>query len=257
MSPDDTAPVHSLRHGAATDPGAVRAGNEDALLVDPELGLYVVADGLGGHRAGEVASQLAVERIHEWVRRRPPAHEAPDQVLARALLEAHDGVKKAAVNRPELAGMGTTAVIAWIPTPDRMWLANVGDSRAYRLRDRALERLTDDDTALEQLRRAGALPEDPAEWPPRQELTQALGPSSFVSPHLSDHEFRSGDRILLCSDGLTDMLSDPEIRYLLSSSSEPQLVCDALVDAANLHGGLDNITVALIEAMPAGSGEAS
>ena len=257
MIPADADPILSVRHGAATDTGLVREGNEDALLVDPDIGLFVVADGLGGHRAGEVASKLAVQRIHQWVRDHSTAGVGPDQVLARALLEAHDEVKKATVERRELAGMGTTAVVAWIPTPDRMWVASVGDSRAYRLRDRSLEQLTEDDTAIEELRRAGALPEDPTEWPPRQELTQALGPSSFVSPRVADHEFRFGDQILLCSDGLTDMLSDSEIRYFLSSDTEPQRVCDGLVEAANLHGGLDNITVALIEAMPADPGETS
>jgi serine/threonine protein phosphatase PrpC len=124
---DDAELAISFRHGAATDPGLVRGSNEDALLVDPDTCLFVVADGLGGHRAGEVASRLAVERLHQCVSEVSAADEEPDQVLARALLEAHVVVRDAAGEKPELAGMGTTVVVAWIPIPDRMWVASVGD----------------------------------------------------------------------------------------------------------------------------------
>jgi PPM family protein phosphatase len=237
--------------------GRVRAGNEDSLLVDPSLGLYVVADGLGGHRAGEVASALAVERIHERVRRGSAAGEEPAAVLARALLDAHDAVRQAADGGPELTGMGTTAVVGWISGADWLWLASVGDSRAYRLRAGVLDQLTEDDTLFEELRRAGELPADPLAWPPRQQLTQALGPSPAVVPRVSDFRLTAGDRILLCSDGLTDMLSDAEIGLLLSGELAPQQVCDALVEAANQRGGRDNITVALIEVVATVTGRTS
>jgi serine/threonine protein phosphatase PrpC len=241
----------ALHHGAATDPGSVRATNEDACGVDPEIGLFVVADGLGGHRAGEVASAVAVERFRAVVRANAAAGEdRREAVLRDAIAAAHEAVRDAALHDPTRFGMGTTMAVAWVGGSGSMWVANVGDSRCYHLRGDDLAQLSLDHTLLEELRRAGMLPDDPLSWPPRTELTQAVGLAGSVVPHLEERRAEPGDRILLCSDGLTDMLADEEIRAVLVRRVGPERTSEALVQEANLRGGLDNTTVVVVDVEP-------
>jgi protein phosphatase len=242
----DTA--RRVDYAAATDAGLVRPGNEDAHGAVADQGLFAVADGLGGHRAGEEASALAVAGFLETF----PAHgdiadERRGAFLVAAVGRAHDAVRAATAADQRRAGMGTTLVAAWIP-PDRdeMWVVNVGDSRAYLLHEGALEGLTLDDTLLEAMRRAGTLPADPALWPPRQQLTQALGPMEFVVPRVTVTSLSAGDRMLLCTDGLTDMVDDAEITTVLAGEPDPERACAELIRMANRNGGIDNVTVVVI-----------
>lgn len=245
MSPDNGPALIRLSYGAATDAGRIRPGNEDAVGAEPGLGLFVVADGLGGHQAGEVASTVAVQSFLASVRAAAgAAAEKRGDALSQAVAGAHDAVW-AAARQPDRAGMASTLVAAWITSPGWMWVINVGDSRCYLVRDGRLAQLSVDHSALESLRRAGLLPSNPADWPPRAELTQVLGLGT-VTPHTGCHQLVPGDRILLCSDGLTDMLTDDEIALVLARLPEPQAACDRLIQEANWRGGLDNTTVVLV-----------
>jgi protein phosphatase len=245
-----------LRHGAATDPGRIRGSNEDAFAADPEIGLFVVADGLGGHAAGEVASAIGIARLCEVVRAdKDVGDERREEILRQAIAAAHRAVSDAA-REPSLQGMGTTLVAGWIGSGDA-WVANVGDSRCYRFRAGSLVQLSLDDTVLEEIRRAGLLPDDPAYWPPRSQLSQAVGLRASVVPHIERFELDAGDRLLLCSDGLTDMLDDDEIAPMLAEGHDPPSTCAGLVRAANERGGLDNTTVLIVDLEEAAAGPAA
>ena len=249
MSADDGPALVRLSYGAATDAGRIRCGNEDAAGADLSLGLFVVADGLGGHRAGEVASAVAVESLLASVRAAAgAAAEKRGDVLLEAVADAHEAVR-AAAQQPGRNGMASTLVAAWISGLGCMWVVNVGDSRCYLLRDGRLAQLSVDHSALEDLRRAGLLPSNPADWPSRAELTQVLGVGT-VTPHAGRHHLLPRDQILLCSDGLTGMLTDGEIGQVIERLPEPQAACDRLVQEANWRGGLDNTTVLVVDVLP-------
>ncbi len=235
--------------GAATHTGMVRNHNEDCYLVEPEQGLYIVADGMGGHQAGEVASRIAVETIHKFLSDHgKDENPLPDKVLTDALSAAHRAIRETAKKDPSKRGMGTTVVIAWVPpSGEVIWVGHVGDSRAYVMRSGKMKQITEDHTVFNQAYRAGALPKDPKDWPPRQQLSQAVGASEWISPGITQEIVQEGDRIFLCTDGLTDMVTDEEISSRLSMPIPPQEICEGLVEAANSHGGRDNITVVVIQ----------
>lgn len=242
----------ALRAGSATDPGRVRARNEDALLLDADLRLYAVADGLGGHRAGEVASAVAVDTIRDVVGAGAGSADCDRRqswgLLVDALMQADAAIQHDSALHDERAGMGSTAVVAWFPSGPTLVLANVGDSRGYLLRGGELRQLTQDHTVFEALRRAGRLSDVPDEQPPRQVLSQALGAGTGVAPSVACQATATGDRVLLCSDGLTDLLTDAQIAKVLAAMpGEVQRACDELVCEANSRGGFDNVTVVLIE----------
>jgi protein phosphatase len=227
-----------LRVGAATDIGQARERNEDSYLVEPPL--YVVADGMGGHRGGAEASSLAVQVLAEM-----PDHDPdhlPDQVRAanRAVFERQAGDRA-------LSGMGTT-VTAVIADGSTVELAHVGDSRAYLLRDGQLRQITEDHTLVQRMVRDGEISAEEAHvHPKRSILTRALGIDTDVEVDTQRIEVLEGDRLLLCSDGLTGMMRDESVREILQTHPEPQDAAEALVDSANRAGGLDNITVVVID----------
>lgn len=230
---------------ARTDTGLVRENNEDNFALAPESGLAVLADGMGGHAAGEVASRLAVDILMQ----RLPAHlgELPaPQALLQAFAEANSAVFTAATHDPACAGMGTTAVTALF-APTTVHLAHVGDSRAYRLRAGRLECLTEDHTVAQQWVARGALSPDTARHSPyRHVLTLALGTEATVQPTLREEATQPADLYLLCSDGLTDMLADAAIEHLLiEHQRDLARAAERLIEAANAAGGADNITVVL------------
>ena len=216
-----------MRFGASSDVGLVREVNEDAVAVLPEAGTLLVADGLGGHAAGEVASRLAVDTLRA---RLAGLDTVPDDEvgsrLVAALLAASEAVADAAAQDPDRYGMGTTAVTAHLRR-GRAWVAHVGDSRAYRYGGPGLEQLTRDHGS-------GSL------------LLQALGLGDVV-PDVAVLDLAQGDRLLLCTDGLTDTTDEAEIARLVAQG-DPQEACDALVAAALRGGGIDNVTVAVAEA---------
>jgi serine/threonine protein phosphatase PrpC len=228
-----------IQAGVATDVGKVREGNEDAYLVEPPL--YAVADGMGGHRGGEVASQLALQTIAESFRRGEIPFSDQVQRANRAVFERSGADRK-------VAGMGTTLTAALIDG-DLAHLAHVGDSRAYLLRAGALRMLTDDHTLVNRMVKAGEITEAEAEvHPHRNVLTRSLGTESDVDVDEWDVGLLEGDRILLCSDGLTGMLAEDQVKAILESTlGAPQEAADRLVRAANNAGGIDNITVVVLD----------
>lgn len=249
------APLPLSLH-AATDVGRLRHNNEDAVAVDPALGLVVLADGMGGYQAGEVASHMTVQVLQATLRSHLDAlggsRIAADlpQALAAATEAAAAAVYEAANTRPELAGMGTTLVVA-LAFGTRLWVGHIGDSRAYRWRAGRLKPLTRDHSLLQEQLDAGAITPDEARHATHRNLvTRAIGVELDVELELHAHELMPGDLILLCSDGLTDMLTDDELAALLATHDDAALpaVTDACIAAANAAGGRDNIAVALLRA---------
>lgn len=242
-----------------TDVGRKRRHNEDAYLMDAERGLFVVADGMGGHAAGEVASRITVESIQEFISGTEDEHEntwpfgfnnrysLEGNRLTTAVEKANERVMRAVQNRPELKGMGTT-VVAALFEPGRTTLVHVGDSRAYLFRHGELRRLTDDHSWVQEQVNAGILTEDEAKSHPlKNVVTRALGGATHVAPDLIEIPTVAGDRYLLCSDGLTGMVGDDEIVDLLKTDSSIEKVVRTLIELANEHGGVDNVTAIIVE----------
>ncbi len=242
-----------------TDVGRKRKHNEDAYLLDAERGLFVVADGMGGHAAGEVASRLTVESIQEFISGTEDDHDntwpfgynnrysVDGNRLSTAVERANEKVMRAVVNRPELKGMGTT-VVAALFDEKRATLVHVGDSRAYLMRESELRRLTDDHSWVQEQVNAGILSEEEARSHPlKNVVTRALGGGTHVAVDLIEIPVGGGDRFLLCSDGLTGMVSDEEITSALSSQRSLEEIVRGLIDLANERGGVDNITAIVVE----------
>jgi len=228
----------NVRVGSASDIGQVREGNEDSFLVLAPL--YVVADGMGGHRGGEVASSLALETVQRMF-------QAQQGTLAEQVTEANKAVFERSQQDRSVAGMGTTLTAALVDG-DRVHLAHVGDSRAYLLRGGELSMLTEDHTLVHRMVMEGEITEAEAETHPhRSILTRALGVDPSVQVDETDVQVASGDRLLLCSDGLTGMVPDGQIREILETTSDPQDAVDALVRVANRAGGIDNITAVILD----------
>ena len=240
-----------------SDVGHCRESNEDNYFFDTSLGLYTIADGMGGHAAGEVASRLAVEALEEIIRHNGGSGDTPQEAaekLQSAVTEANRRICDSINSNVEQRGMGTT-VVALIVAADRIIIGHVGDSRAYMLRDGQLERLTNDHSWVSEQVKAGLLTDDDAQrHPMRNIVTRALGSRTDVCADVSEQLTRPGDVYLLCSDGLNAMLGDNQIRQmLLEYRSDPEAAARALVEAANAHGGEDNTTVIVLAMPPNGS----
>jgi protein phosphatase len=231
---------------AETDVGRTRSGNEDSYFCGRTV--FAVADGLGGHQGGEVASAAAVEPLAALDGRGFADAAAAAEGLAGAMREANAAILERAAGDPGLWGMGTTLTAAALAGADQLQLAHVGDSRAYLLRDGTLEQLTVDHTVVGELVRRGRLtPEQAAIHPERSILTRAVGLDPTVPVDLPDPlELRTGDQVLLCSDGLTEAVGDPDIATILATAPDGAAACRSLIDAANNAGGPDNITVVLL-----------
>jgi PPM family protein phosphatase len=228
--------------GARTDVGRVREGNEDSYLAEPPL--FAIADGMGGHIAGEVASDLAVKAISNGADK--VNFEEP-RTLAQLLNQANAAVFNKAQSDDALRGMGTTCTVL-LTGEDRAHIAHVGDSRAYRLRDGGIEQLTDDHTLVGRMVREGQISAEEAQHhPQRNVITNALGLDSSIAVDLREIEAREGDRLLLCSDGLSSMVSDEDIASAANAEEDPQQAAEALVELALEAGGEDNITVLVID----------
>lgn len=242
-----------------SDVGVLRSHNEDCFDIDPERQMFVVADGMGGHSHGEIASRIAVQAIREYV-----AESAKDRAddgagrafdrpaepqnnrMREAIRLAHDRVIKAIRQDGALHGMGTT-VVGLLLDRDHVSIAHVGDSRAYRLRGGKLELLTQDHTWVNEQVVAGFLSEEQARVHPlKNVVTRALGGDSEVEVDVREWPAEPGDLFLLCSDGLTTMLSDAEILERLGSTRRLEEACSRLVRDANARGGFDNISVVLL-----------
>lgn len=242
-----------------TDRGMRRHHNEDQVLVRDDLGLYVVADGMGGHAAGEVAADLAVrevERIVEatrtagadtWPESWDPHRGLNTNRLLQAVLSAHRRVTAAVDGDMGLRGMGATIVAVLVDwTKDELTVAHVGDSRAYRLRDSKLRQITADHSWVHEQVLAGLLTEEAARTHPlKNVVTRALGGAQEPVVDVADMKIEPGDQLLMCSDGLNTMLSDDEIEAVLNRRADIARTVHQLVAEANRKGGLDNITIIL------------
>jgi PPM family protein phosphatase len=230
---------------ASSDVGLVRKGNEDSMFAGTTV--FAVADGMGGHQAGEVASDTALESLRKLDGLDFESEQAAARALADAILEANRSVVSKADADPDLRGMGTT-LTAVLLLGERMLVAHVGDSRAYLLRDQGLSQLTTDHTLVEQLIRDGRLSrEEAATHPQRSVITRAIGIEQSVEvDSMPGLALQAGDQILLCSDGLTGPVSDEDIAEILATTPDGDAACQALIDAANEGGGPDNITVVLL-----------
>jgi len=245
--------AHGLTHV-----GRQRQHNEDAFLVESGAKLFLVADGMGGHAAGEIASRIAVDSISEFILHTkeddgtwPHAYDEhytrTTNRLMAALRMANQRVLEAMKKDARLRGMGTT-VVACMADDEKMSVAHVGDSRAYLIREGQLSRITNDHSWVFEQVQAGMLTEAEAEKHPlRNVITRALGGALQVTPDASEISAQKGDVFLLCSDGLTGMVPETEIlRVVTANASDLQKACQQLIDAANERGGLDNVTAVLV-----------
>ena len=249
-SPDAEGHAFEWLSAAGSDVGRVRASNEDAFWVNEETGLFVVADGMGGHAAGEVASALAIQHAAEGVEClcHDPSVEDARQCLHRAIVEANTAILTEGRTDPERTGMGTTATILFLSVHGWYVIGHVGDSRAYLLRDGEVVRLTVDHTYVQELVNQGRITDEQARVHPRSSLlTRALGTQTTVPIDLYDGEVRIGDRFLVTSDGLTTMLPEKRIAELVRGGRSPGELVEALVNAANEAGGADNTTAIVVD----------
>lgn len=241
--PKNTAQTNNtpgISFGSRTDVGHVRDHNEDSLTVVPPL--FAVADGMGGHEAGEVASELTIKTLEQLA----PAH--PDaQALERAIEAANLNVLQAPSQGIGREGMGTTLTAAMIEG-ERLLIAQVGDSRAYLLHQGELQQLTRDHSLMMDLIEAGQItPEEARVHPNRSVITRAIGSDPHMKPDIYELNISAGDRLLLCSDGLSTMLEDDEIQTIMRHTPSPQQCASDLVDAALQAGGYDNVTVVVVD----------
>ncbi len=252
---------------AATDVGRVRDHNEDRFAARPDLGLFMVCDGMGGHSAGEVAAELAVAVTAEflertardpdatWPHRAEPGQGDEAGRLEVALRWANERIRAEAKRESAKSNMGTTVVAALL-SPERSFIAHAGDSRAYLFRDGALRPVTSDHSLLEEfIRRSHPSAEAIRAFPYKNVVTRALGPAANVEIECSALDLRPGDLLLLCCDGLHGMVEDPAIAGILGGGSSLTESCSRLVDAANAAGGVDNVTVVLVRRLDSDSAD--
>jgi PPM family protein phosphatase len=246
-----------LRVGAATDTGRVRTLNEDVYAMRPDRGLFMVCDGMGGAPAGEVASRLAADIILEHLDASQDTVDEPSETacgyllrtirLSEAVRRSNQVIYDHGQSDPRRAEMGTTVVGAWVDH-NIASVAHVGDSRAYLWHDHGLERLTFDHSLVAEQVRAGILDATASLQSDQQNvLVRVVGGAPDVDVELQEVPVRPGDYLLLCSDGLTRMVSDTTLAETVGRLRVPQRICDHLIDAANHNGGADNITVVVVE----------
>jgi len=226
-------------HGK-TDKGLVRKENEDAFCIEKDLGLLAIADGMGGHASGEVASKMAIEILRESLKKE--GEPLPDRLSSGVKL-ANRMIYEAAQSQPQLNGMGTTLTALQLDG-NRLSIAHVGDSRAYLIRGGVIEQITDDHTIVsEQVARGMMTREEAARSDMRNILSRALGVAPEVDVDMEGLTVSEGDQLVLCSDGLSELISDDEILAEVRSNKRPELACNELVNLANQRGGEDNLTV--------------
>ena len=248
----------ALEFASATDPGRVRSHNEDSIGTDPQIGLAVLADGMGGYNAGEVASGIAVAVVSAETRRAFAARSLhavdagtgqteAERVAREHSAKANTSIFEAARSQPQYSGMGTTLVVALF-FDNRVCVAHVGDSRLYRLRGESFEQITRDHSLLQEQIDSGMITREAAKLSQNKNLvTRALGIDAEVDTEVHVHETRPGDTYLLCSDGLSDMVGDEDMQLTLTSlQANLQLAAEQLVQQANDNGGRDNISVILV-----------
>ena len=248
----------ALEVASCTDPGIVRSHNEDSIAADATKGLVVLADGMGGYNAGEVASGMATTvittELQHLLEETPPYRLEPasgrpwaEKLLKDQIAKANTSIFQAAQSQPQYSGMGTT-LVAGLFYDNKLMLAHICDSRAYRLRGEACEQITRDHSLLQEQIDSGMITPEQAKFSQNKNLvTRALGIDPTVEPELNCFEAQPGDVYLLCSDGLNDMVSDEDIGMTLQTlSANLRLAAQQLVQMANDNGGRDNVSVILV-----------
>lgn len=245
-----------MRTAERTDVGRIRSVNEDRAVILPEkcgTVIAIIADGMGGHRAGDIASQLAIEKIREELSGlRPDATlEERKEAIRLAVEAANAEVYRQASEREQLRGMGTTVVVS-LATADQLVVGHIGDSRAYLTAGEQLVQLTEDHSLVNELLKSGQITREEAEHHPRRNvLLRALGTDTEVQVDVVEHSWAEGDILLMCSDGLSNMVNEEECLVVLQSQTSLESKVDELVERALSAGGDDNVTVVLIENRPA------
>ena len=237
-------------YSGLSDLGKVRASNEDSLGLFPDLHLFLVADGMGGHAAGEVASKMAVEMVKDFFSKDEESGNPPPPIrrLEMAIKSANHKIYETGKQNPALSGMGTTLVSVFLDQ-ETAYIGHVGDSRAYLIRQDEINQITNDHSLVNEYLKRGMMTSEEAEHHPlKHVLSRALGTVPEVEVDLLSLPIKSGDIILLCSDGLTNTVSQKTILHtLLRSRGNVQEACKQLVHQANAHGGIDNITVVTLQ----------
>jgi serine/threonine protein phosphatase PrpC len=237
-----------INFAGLTDQGHVRQRNEDHWCADPQLGLFIVSDGMGGHPAGDVASKLIVEHLPGLLKQRLSKTPKPQEaervdLISESVIALNQQLRSESIDRFGITGMGATVVFTLLYA-ENAYIGHLGDSRAYLFRTSSLMALTHDHSVIQYLLDVGVIrPEEAIFHPARGQITHYVGMEGDASPVVSRLVPTPGDRLLLCSDGLTNMLPETEIAVLLASYVSPESACQALVEAANEAGGEDNITV--------------
>jgi protein phosphatase len=241
-----------LKYATGTDKGLLRDTNEDSFMIIPGGSaspyVFIIADGMGGHNCGEIASKMAVEYIGEYIRSNANRlnNENTYSELSRAVELANETVYEKSLENEKFSGMGTTLTMALIDG-NTLTAAHVGDSRLYMVRSGELIQLTEDHSYIGELIKKGKLTKEEAENHPRKNvITRAIGSSTDILVDIIGHEIVENDIYVLCSDGLTNMVCEKEISEIVSGN-EPEVACSKLIEAANRQGGDDNITVIVIK----------
>jgi PPM family protein phosphatase len=238
-----------LKFTGFSDPGLIRSSNQDDFYVDPEGRFFIVADGMGGHAGGEEASKIATRQIQAHLVENWHSPEPDAKLLEKALWQANEGILQDQQNHPERADMGTTIVVVIFRNPEAPWCAHVGDSRLYRLRGSQLEQITEDHTWVARAIKVGDITAEEARVHPfRHVLSRCLGREDLSQVDVKPLDVKLGDRLLLCSDGLTEELVDQKIAECLHNIPMLEKASLSLIEAAKDQGGHDNITVVIVEA---------
>ena len=241
-----------LRCAGLSNVGKVREENEDTFLMDPELGLFVVSDGMGGHRGGEIASKIVTEDLPVMIevgldKLKVGTPAAIRNLFKKAISEQSRQLNLEQTSETGFKDMGATLVVALLKK-DRAYIANLGDSRIYRFRNRRLVQLTKDHSVVSELLDRGKIkPEEAENHEAQGEITHYVGMEDKARPHIRSFQLKKGDRLLLCTDGLTDSINNKTITAILAKNQQCKEACQTLVDAANGAGGHDNITVVIAD----------
>lgn len=242
--------VNDLRYSAKSDTGKTRPINQDCFkILDNEIDkpvFLIIADGMGGHNSGEVASKLAVESVSEYINRlymSPNTEILLPHVIKDAMLYSNDIVFNKSKENNDFNGMGTTLILAAVINL-KIYIGHIGDSRAYLLRNGEIRQLTTDHSLIEELVKSGSISRDEAENHPRRNvITKALGCTEDIQVDISDYDIISNDIILLCTDGLTKTMDNDDIKKIIKDARCPEIACEMLIKKANENGGEDNTTV--------------
>lgn len=247
-----TAEAFPFRWAAASDIGKVRDENQDSFLVEPEVGLFLVSDGIGGHRGGALASKIVAEDLSVMIENRlgelrSSSPRAVRSLFKKTIVEQSKQLQMEAESETGYKGMGATLVLALL-RDSRAYIANLGDSRIYRLRNNRFVQLTKDHSVVSELLSKGRIELAEAQnHAAAGQITHYVGMEERVTPFIRAFALKKGDRLLLCTDGLTDMVNDKSTAAILTSEPDCRAACDALIAAANAAGGHDNITVVIVD----------